>query len=276
MHSGYIVVATDFSARADRAIDRARQLSLELGLGLRVVHALEVDEAETANRTVLMRKMRECVLAGPEDGIDFAFPVGSPPRAIGRSGEAADVRLLVVGPARYNSLGDYVMGTTVDYVLRYTGKPVLVVKNRASQPYRSIVAGTDFSAASADAIVQAARLFPKATVHIVHAWRELPNSWHQERFVEGDTEEALVTQMEAFLGELAKLEPRLSEATSQLVHGAPFDAIRKGLELDPAALVVLGSQGASGLRQAVVGSVVSDLLRQVEADALVVNPKIAT
>lgn len=46
MHSGYIVVATDFSARADRAIDRARQLSLELGLGLRVVHALEVDEAE--------------------------------------------------------------------------------------------------------------------------------------------------------------------------------------------------------------------------------------
>jgi nucleotide-binding universal stress UspA family protein len=276
VNPGQIVVATDFSARADRAIDRARQLSLELGLGLRVVHALDIDEAETANRTMLTRKMRECVLAGPEDGIEFAFPVGSPPRAIGRCVEAADVRLLVVGPARYNSLGDYVMGTTVDYILRHTGKPVLIVKNRASQPYRSLVAGTDFSAASAEAIVQAARMFPKAAVHIVHAWREPPSSWHQERFVEGETEKACAAQMEAFLDQLAKLEPRLSEATGQLVHGAPYDAIRKGLEPDPAALVVLGSQGASGLRQAVIGSVVSDLLRQMEADALVVNPKIAS
>lgn len=273
MLQGNIVVATDFSARADRAIDRARQLSGELGLGLRVVHAIEVDEAEGANHAALMRKMQDCVLAGPEDGIEFAFPVGSPPRALGRCGEADDVRLLVVGPARYNSLGDYVMGTMVDYTLRHTEKPVLIVKNRPARPYHSLIAATDFSIASGKAIIEAARMFPQASVHIVHGWRDGAERWEQEGYDRGSSEQGLAADMEAFCSRLAAQEPRLADATSQLVKGRPADAVRKGLELDPAGLVVMGSHGASGLRQAVIGSVVSDLLRQIDADALVVSAK---
>ncbi|MGY6552385.1 MAG: universal stress protein [Erythrobacter sp.] len=275
MQAGYIVVATDFSARADRAIDRARQLALEMGLGLRAVHALEIDDADASERAALERKMRECVMAGPEDGVEFAFPVGSPPRAIARAAEAADVRLLAVGPARYNSLGDYIMGTAVDYILRHTAKPVLVVKNRAHQPYRTIVAGTDFSVASADAILQAARMFPKAAVHIVHAWHVPFDGWQQDRYVEGETELEFEAQMDKFMSELVAREARLADATTQLVRGGPVHALREALELDPAALVVMGSYGASGLRQAVIGSITSDVLRQIEADALVVNPKVA-
>lgn len=273
MQTGYIVAATDFSARADRAIDRARQLSLELELGLRVVHALEIDEADAATNIALERKMREVVMAGPEDGIDFAFPVGSVPKAIARCTEAADVRLLVVAPARYNSLGDYVVGTAVDYILRNTVKPALVGKNRPSQPYRSIVAATDFSVASAEAIVRAAQMFPKAAVHIVHAWHLPFDGWEQDRSIETRTEKDFAAQMEYFVAELAAREARLADATTQLMRGGPVHAVRKALELDPAALVVVGSYGASGLRQAVVGSVTSDLLRQIEADVLVVNPK---
>jgi nucleotide-binding universal stress UspA family protein len=272
MTSPYIVVATDFSARADRAIDRARQLSLELGWGLRAVHALEVEEADHAERASLERRMRQCVMAGPEDGVEFAFPVGSPPRAVARCGEAEDVALLVVGPARYNSLGDYLMGTAVDYILRHTAKPVLVVKNRPYQPYRSIIAGTDFSEASADAILAAARLFPEASVHIVHGWHVPFDGWQQDRYVEGQSEAGFAAQMEQFVAALAAQEPRLGDATHELVRGAPGDAVRRALELDPAALVVAGSYGASGLRQAVLGSVVSDLLRQIDADMLVLTP----
>ncbi len=273
MQTGYIVAATDFSARADRAIDRARQLSLELELGLRVVHALEIEEADAATNSALERRMRDVVMAGPEDGIDFAFPVGSVPKAIARCTEADDVRLLVVGPARYNSLGDYVVGTAVDYILRHTVKPVLVVKNRPSQPYRSIVAATDFSVASAEAILRAARMFPKAAVHIIHAWHIPLDGWEQDRAIESRTEKDIAAQMEHFVTELAAREARLSDATTQLMRGGPVQAIRKGLQLDPRALVVVGSYGASGLRQAVIGSVTSDLLRQIEADVLVVNPK---
>lgn len=271
MHAGSIVVATDFSARADRAIDRARQLSLEMDMLLRVVHALEIDDIDMADRAVLDRKMRECALVGPDDGVEFAYPVGSPPVAIARCGEAEDVRLLVVGPARYNSLGDYIMGTAVDYILRHTVKPVLVVKNRAHQPYRSIIAGTDFSPASADAILQAARLFPKAAVHLVHAWHVPFDGWQQDRFVDGASEQGFAAQMEDFLCELTARETRLGDATTELVRGSPVQAITKALEFDPAALVVLGSHGASGFRQVVIGSTTSDLLRQIDADVLVVS-----
>ena len=271
MQAGSIVVATDFSARADRAIDRARQLSLEMGLLLRVAHALEIDDIDKADRAALDRKMRECALVGPEDGVEFAYPVGTPPVAIARCGDAEDVRFLVVGPARYNSLGDYIMGTAVDYILRHTVKPVLVVKNRAHQPYRTIIAGTDFSPSSGEAIIQAARMFPSAAVHIVHAWHVPFDGWQQGRFVEGASEQDFAAKMEDFLRELAAREARLADSTIELVRGSPFQAITKALEFDPAALVVIGSHGASGFRQAVIGSTSSDLLRHIDADVLLVS-----
>lgn len=272
-----IAVATDFSARADRAIDRGWQLSRDLNCPIRFLHALDIDDAETVDRAELDRKMRECVGHNQSDRkVEFAFPEGSPPTAIARACEVDDVALLVVGPARYNSLGDYFLGTSVDYVLRNTTKPVLVVKNRPTGPYRQIVAGTDFSVGSAHAIIAAARMFPKTAVHIVHAWHVPFQAWQQDRYVADETAQGEMEKMEDFLAEISAREVRLAEATTELVQGSALQAINAGLTRDPTALVVLGSHGTSGFRQAAIGSVTSDLLRSVEADMLVVNVKQAT
>lgn len=277
MSAPFIAVATDFSARADRAIDRGWMLSRELDCSIRFLHALEVGDAEAADRGELDRKMRECVGENKSDGtVEFAYPEGSPPTAIARECEVDDVSLLIVGPARYNSLGDYFLGTSVDYVLRNTSKPVLVVKNRARGPYRQIVAGTDFSVGSAHAIIAAARMFPDAAIHIVHAWHVPFQAWQQDRYVADETAQGEMEKMADFLAEIASREPRLAQATSQLVEGSAFQAIDAGLKRDPTALVVLGSHGTSGFRQAAIGSVTSDLLRSVESDILVVNVKDAT
>lgn len=269
-----MVVATDFSARADRAIDRGWQLSRDLQCPIRFLHALDIDDAETVDRAELDRKMRECVGPNPSDcEVEFAYPEGSPTKAIARACEVDDVSLLVIGPARYNSLGDYFLGTSVDYVLRNTSKPVLVVKNRARGPYRQIVAGTDFSDGSAHAILSAARMFPDAAVHVVHAWHVPFQAWQQDRYVADETAQGELEKMEDFLAEVAAREARLAHATSELVQGSAIQAIDTGMKRDPAALVVLGSHGTSGFRQAAIGSVTSDLLRCVEADMLVVNVK---
>ncbi|MDJ0644073.1 MAG: universal stress protein [Erythrobacter sp.] len=274
MSAPIIAVATDFSARADRAIDRGWLLGSELDCTIRFLHALDIDDAETADRTELDRKMRECV-GEDQSGlnVEFAYPEGNPPKAIARACEASDVSLLVVGPARYNSLGDYFLGTSVDYVLRNTTKPVLVVKNRPRTPYRQIVAGTDFSVGSAHAIITAARMFPDAAVHIVHAWHVPFQAWQQDRYVADETAQAEMEKMEDFFAELTARETQLARATTELVQGSAFQAINAGLKRDPCALVVLGSHGTSGFRQAAIGSVTSDLLRSVEADMLVVNVK---
>lgn len=267
-----IAVATDFSPRADRAVDRAKLLQSQMGGTLCVIHATELAEDEDVDLAALNRKMRLATgLTGSEDSVSFMFPSGAPTKAITRTCEQQQADLLVLGPARYNSLGDYFLGTAVDYILRTTTKPVLVVKNRAHAEYRDIVAGTDFSPGSAHAILTAAKMFPGATFHIVHSWQVPFQAFNKDAYVAEELEEDHTEKMATFMAALAARDSNLADATSDVVRGDAVDALRKGLELNPSSLVVLGSHGTSGFRQATIGSVTSDLLRFLEADTMVIN-----
>nr|WP_232367457.1 universal stress protein [Altererythrobacter lutimaris] len=274
-----ILVATDFSSRADRAIDRALALCARTGKALRLVHALDFMDAENADWASLDKRMRECV-GDTECDVEFAYPEGSPPHAIASASKADDVELLVVGPARYNSLGDFFLGTAVDYVLRNTKKPVLVVKQRPRSSYRHIIAGTDFSADSKYAIITAARMFPDAQVHVVHAWHVPFEGFQRDSYVAEEVEAHEQKAMETFMTALAEAEPSLSNATSALGRGGTHKTITREFEkrcdLASEGLVVLGSHGQSGFRQATLGSVTSDLLRSLKPDILVINTDNAT
>lgn len=271
-----IAVATDFSARADRAIDRALSIGERSGSLVRLVHALDYMEADRADWNALDKRMRECVGDTPCK-TEFAYPEGSPPQAIAEASEAKDVDLLVIGPARYNSIGDFFLGTAVDYVLRYTTKPVLVVKQRPRVAYRHIIAGTDFSAGSRHAILSAARMFPQAQVHVVHGWHVPFEGFQRDSYVAEEVEADARKALDAFMKTLPEEEPSLAEATSALVRGGAFAAITTEFadrcELASEGLVVLGSHGTSGFRQAALGSVTSDLLRSLKPDVLVVNTR---
>ena len=57
--SGPIIAATDFSARADRAVDRAIRLGEELGLDVELVHAIEYNPGRKIDRAMLDKRMRD-------------------------------------------------------------------------------------------------------------------------------------------------------------------------------------------------------------------------
>lgn len=278
MTNPYIIVATDFSSRADRAIDRALQLGRDRKNPVRFLYALEVGKSDSPSEEDLDRRMEQCVgyPAGTDQGggpIEYIYPEGSPPVAIARACEADDVALLLIGPARYNSFGDFFMGTAVDYVLRHTVKPVLIVKKRTRSAYDQIVAGTDFSPGSAHAIIEAARMFPSAAVHIAHAWHVPFEGFQRDGYVADETQGDEAKRLGEFIEILASQEPRLAEATTSLVRGGAFDSVRDALKDHPNALVVLGSHGETGFRKATLGSNTSDILRFLDADILVVNTK---
>ncbi|RDC60122.1 hypothetical protein HME9302_01321 [Alteripontixanthobacter maritimus] len=271
-----ILVATDFSGRSDRAVDRALQLCEERGSGVRVIHALNHTEAEEADWGRLNRKMRDSV-GETSCETQFAFPEGSPTKAIARDCEETRPDMLLLGPARYNSLGDYFLGTAVDYVLRNTACPVLVVKLRARSPYKHLFAGTDFSAGSAFAIKEAARLFPDATMHIVHGWHVPYSGFQRDAHVRDEWEQNALQQMASFKEDLIGDAPDLASATTLVAQGNALDAIAESIEKqcgdgsESEALVVLGSHGSGGFRQATLGSQTSDMLRYLGNDVLVVN-----
>ncbi len=269
-----IIVATDFSARADRAVDRALLIGRDTESCVRVVHAMDYIEAHRADWAALDKNMRDCVGDAPCE-TEFAYPEGSPPIAIAQAAQADDVKMLVMGPARYNSLGDFFLGTAVDYVLRNTETPVLVVKQRARSSYEHIIAGTDFSPASAHAIIEAGKMFPDAAMHVVHAWRVPFEGLQRDRYVRDETEAGERKKLNSFMSALSDSDARFADATSALVHGSTHDAVMSELETYGSALVVLGSHGTSGFKQAALGSVTSDLLRSLPADVLVVNTKSA-
>jgi nucleotide-binding universal stress UspA family protein len=273
-----IIVATDFSSRADRAIDRALQLGRDQKRPVRFIHALEEVSRASSDPADLDRRMEQCVgyPAGTDQGagpIEYGYPVGSAPIAIAKACEDENIGMLLIGPARYNSLGDFFLGTAVDYVLRHTVKPVLIVKKRVRDGYSQIVAGTDFSAGSAHAIIEAARLFPDAAVHVAHAWHVPFEGFQRDGYVADETEAQQAAKLAAFMATLAEQEPRLAEATTSLVRGDAYDAVKDGLKQHPNALIALGSHGATGFRQATLGSNTSDILRFADADVLVVNTK---
>ncbi|MEO1490425.1 MAG: universal stress protein, partial [Pseudomonadota bacterium] len=230
------------------------------------------------DKAELDRRMEQCVgyLAGTDQGggpIQYLYPEGSAPVAIARTCEVEDAEMLLIGPARYNTLGDFFMGTAVDYVLRNTTKPVLVVKRRVRQPYDTIVAGTDFSAGSAHAILEAARMFPEAKIHVCHAWHVPFEGFNRDGHVATQVEGGDAELMGDFMNMLAEKEPRLTDATTSMVRGGAFQAVKEALEAHPNALVVVGSHGATGFRQATLGSNTSDMLRFLDGDMLVVNTK---
>jgi nucleotide-binding universal stress UspA family protein len=270
MTAAPILVATDFSARADRAVDRALFLGKRFGVPVRVLHALDGIEAGKVDWNELDRRMQESV-GEAECEVEFAYPEGSPPRALAREAQESEALVLVMAPARYNSLGDYILGTAVDHVLRATDRPVLVVKERARAPYQSIIAGTDFSEPSAHAIRAAARLFPDVEFHITHGWKVPFGGFGGTQPIREEAEAEDRARLEAFMASLRESAPALGTATASLVHGGPYKAIRGALDAQGGGLVVIGSHGASGFEQATIGSVTSELLRSLPADVLVVS-----
>lgn len=271
MTPGPILAATDFGARADRAVDRALMLGKQLQRDVALAHALDFKPEQSIDYAALDKKMAS-VLPEPDcDRVRFHYPEGSPPSAIAELAEAENAGIIVLGVARYNSLGDYFLGTAVDYVIRNTTRPVLVVKARAREDYRDIVVGTDFSSGSKFAFEQAAKLFPDATFHVVHGYQVPFKSWNRAKYVDDEVRGWSQDELDSFVASLDIDDAVRGRMTSALVRGNSDRAVNEEVERFGAQLVVVGSHGESGFRQAAIGSMTSALLLSTPVDTLVVN-----
>ncbi len=266
--SGKIVVGTDFRAEADRAIDRALKLGEEWDAEVVLVHALDPTLGDPPSRGELDRRMRS-VLPDPEAKITFRYPLERADLAIASVAKEEDASLTVLGVARFNSMKDFLLGTAVDYVIRHSQVPTLVVKKRPVKPYRRIACATDFYPPSRQALETAADLFPDATFELIHAYHVPFEGWQKAEYVRKDVEKAERKVFDEFMTEL-RPETR-DRVTPRLVYGSPGGALRKDIRESEADLLVLGTHGESALRHATIGSTANELLRSLPIDTLVVK-----
>jgi nucleotide-binding universal stress UspA family protein len=274
-----VVLATDLSARSDRAMDRAASLMRRLDAELIALHVLElIDPIGPPPRR---RPMAELVRIARAQLCDDLRDAGEQVTiSIEERGDPADVilrvarergcELIVTGVARNETFGRSTLGKTVDRLVRSSEIPLLIVTVRA--PYQSIVVAVDFSEPSRHALETATALFPEERLTIVHA-HDAPGSYaavdfdrHRERF-----QHMAEVQLEAFLNEGSPVTKAVGMRSSARVEfGAPEQVMLELVQNSHVDLVVLGTHGRGYLLNAILGSTAKRILGSLPCDALVV------
>ncbi|WP_165799562.1 universal stress protein [Sphingomonas oleivorans] len=264
-------MATDLSARCDRALDRAMLLSRQLSGSLVAAHVVE-NRIVNANlsgdeeiRAAILDDFPE--LAGIER---LVIAHGSVPSTIAGLADELHCDLIITGVARYNNLGDFIVGTAVDHLVRQARVPVLVVKRRARHDYQRLLVATDFSSCSRHALEEAAILFPTAPIRLVHAYHVPYESWLKSEGVREEIYAETEKELHDFLAgsNIGTLEGRLE---TRPVYGELETVVAQQLRETRSDLLVLGTHGKSGFAYATVGSHAADLLASMPCDILMIR-----
>ncbi len=262
-----ILLASDFTARSDRPLDRALWLAGATKGTLVIAHILEKNDGNPNSAT--LERLRNELPQGAQD-VELVVRVGSAPKLLAQIAAERHSNLIVTGIARYNSIGDYVLGTAVDHIVRNASVPVLVVRCRAVAPYGHMVVATDLSECSRAALVSAAALFPQSVITLVHAFHVPYEGWLKSGDVKEDIRIEAQAGLDAFLAheQVAPLKPRLKALIDE---GDAVGVVLNQVKRTGADLLVLGTHGRSGFAHAAIGSQAAALLEAADLDVLMVR-----
>lgn len=287
-----ILLATDLSARGDRALERAVSISLRSDVQLTILHVIEqFDESSLTygarglpswsrppDAAALMKQeIKQGLRSDLGDAIDkdvILIEEGNPAEVIERTATSGRFDLVVTGVAREGPFSNrpIVLGKTVEQLLRRLPIPILIVKNRPRDPYQHIVVATDFSTPSAHALQMALRFFPVQPLYLLHA-SEAPYSTladdsklHAERYRMARAEE-----LREFLTAIFLPDDDRKRIIPMIEPGHPKQIIREYVQMHGGDLVVLGTHGRGAVMEAIVGSTTKSILSTLPCDALVVR-----
>lgn len=285
-----ILLATDLSARCDRALERAAALASAPGAQLCIVYVVENPETSAAEvaqgaaswrqpegPALMRRRIREALAFDGNPVVEAAtllIEQGQPAEVIERIATEQQVDLIVTGIARESpfTARPVMLGKTVEQLLRRLPAPILIVRNRTRGAYSRIVVATDLSEPSGHALQMALRFFPGQPLDLLHA-TDMPVAG-----LAADSEQPLETFRESrqkALGEFldsifvpaedrARLNPLIGP-------GAPQQIVRDHVQDTGADLVVLGTRGRGAVMEALLGSTAKSILSTLPSDALVVR-----
>ncbi|MFM9850341.1 MAG: universal stress protein [Hyphomicrobiaceae bacterium] len=278
-----LLAATDLSPRSDRAIDRAVQLAGAWKAHLTVLHVVSDELPRSVLRAAIAEAeqiLQAQVATWRQGSVDVEHVVvkGHDYEAIIARAQKEDAKFVVMGTHRKTLLREHWFGTTVDQVVRHGDRPVLVVRQKPLRTYDKIMVAVDFSRPSRQALEFALLLFPGAQFTVLHAY-DVP---FKAFLTDPRTAKAFARRHERDMTLLienvvADLKTRFGEVTCEITpvleRGFATNVVHAQVkELKP-DLVVVGTHGRSGLRQALLGSVAQDLISTLAGDVLAVRAR---
>lgn len=284
-----IVIATDFSAGATMAMQRAAHLPLAAGAKVTLLHvqpanlparlsgsAIRYAADELTDSVSAFIAMAEA--AGQANlVVSGKVANGSAAKEILRHAGLRKAELIIIGRHGRRLLDTLVIGTTAQSVTRSSAIPVLVVNSDAAAGYKSPLLATDLEPSTRRMAQAALRLLSRKTTKLalIHAWDIPFQGW----LTLGDIEPELIPYLQSYRADAIKGLEATAKGLANL--GLPVvQVLRRG---DPrymvveeakkrkADLIIVGSHGRSGVKRLILGTVAEAVVASASSDVLVVR-----
>lgn len=275
-----LLVATDLSARSDRAVHRALAIAHEKLAAVEIIHVVDdagpqsLIERQAEQARGAIADQVQSLMTGSDVNVATIILRGQAYVEIVKRATETGADLVVLGIHRHKGR-EMFRGTTAERIIRLGHTPVLVVTGPVSRAYGRVLVGYDFSIHSQRALEYAAELLPHATFEIVHAthvpFKGLLGRETQAEIAKAEEHKSalqLNEDLQRLHGKLGKTSQRFSIAIEE---GSPTAVICRKVRQTQPDLVVVGTHGRSGLSHLVLGSVAEDLLANATVDILTVK-----
>ncbi len=281
-----LLLATDLSARCDRALDRAAQLATQWQARLVALNVL--DPAASPDQAlawvsgrnddqlleVARQQLTEDLASANVSATLRLVRNKDATKAIQEAAASTQSTLVVTGVSRSELLGRLWLGSTVENLARSLSPPLLVVRKRVRGPYQRIVVATDFSESSRHALLAAARFFPERELILYHAHALAMSGLANTSLNPGVNAGIEEAECAAFLA--ATTLPPGVNIRPVIERGAVESTLTHFVRTHRIDLVILASHGRGGLMSLLLGSTAAKLLDWLPCDTLLVRKPGAT
>jgi len=278
----HILVATDFSARSDRALRRAILLARHASAALVIAHVVDDDQpaqrvrAQTDSAATLLDGVVRTVRDHDRVAAAPAVVSGAAAPAILAAADRVGADLIVLGAHR-RQFRDVFVGTTAERTIARSPIPVLMAAGVPSAPYAEALVALG-GERGAQAIAQSLRslgMLGAGATTAVRAY-DLPALGVMRRgmIAQGTIDEYMAAEALDAAAALDRMVTTVDlPAERRLVRpidGSVARTILACAREDETPLIVVGTSQRSGLERFLLGSVAEDVLGHADRDVLVV------
>lgn len=286
-----IVAATDLSAPARRAADRAAMLAQAAVTPLTLVHAVNASALNELRRWLetgggVEQSIYDDVRARLHDlATDIAARYEIDVREVTRTGRAVDeiarladereADLIVTGSLGAGLFRYHLIGSTAERVVKKSARPVLMVRQSPRTAYRRVLVAVDFSPWSQASLDIATALAPEAEFVLVHCV-EVP---FEGRLRLAGVDNSVIDRCRAaaradaerqLIALAAHCEVAGSRWTTLTPTGSdPWMAIVQLEQEQDCDLVVIGKHGRNAVEDLLLGSTTNMVILEGSSDVLV-------
>jgi len=285
-----IVVASDLSAPARRAVDRAAMLARRASASLTLAHVVTGSALDDVRRWLdvgadpgqsiiddARTRLHELAAGVARDhgvAVDERTLIGRPADELARLAEDVDADVIVTGTLGGGFVRSRLVGATAERLVRKSMRPVLMVRQSPRAPYRRVIVAIDFSRWSEASLRMAADMAPEADFVLLHCIVPL------ERMAGlGGVDAAVVERNRATARDEAARHLQEFATRAGLDAARWSVAIRTGMppwteivrleQEQDCDLIVVGKHGVSEFEDLLLGSTTNTVIAESSADVLI-------